>query len=173
MNVFEIFAKLSLKTDDYESKLDKAKGKAEGVGKALATGAKIAGTAIATASTAIGALTAQSVNAYSEYEQLEGGIQTLYGENSKASEEMMKHASEAWKTAGLSANEYMETAIQSSASMISSLGGDTEKASQLMDMSITDMSDNVNKMGTTMEAVQNAYRGFSRGNFTINLMSVA
>jgi phage-related protein len=80
---------------------------------------------------------------------------------------MLANADNAWKTAGLSANEYMETAIASSAALISSLNGDADKAAGLMDQSITDMSDNVNKMGTTMEAVQNAYRGFSRGNFTM------
>lgn len=94
-------------------------------------------------------------------------IQNRYQSMMEANELVMKNAAEAYKTAGLSANDYMDTAIQSAAAMINSLGGDTEKAAALMDVSIIDMADNVNKMGTSMEAVQNAYRGFSRGNFTM------
>lgn len=94
-------------------------------------------------------------------------IQNRYQSMMEANELVMKNAAEAYKTAGLSANDYMDTAIQSAAAMINSLGGDTEKAAELMDVSIIDMADNVNKMGTSMEAVQNAYRGFSRGNFTM------
>lgn len=94
-------------------------------------------------------------------------IQNRYQSMMKANELVMKNAAEAYKTAGLSANDYMDLAIQSAAAMVNSLGGDTEKAAALMDVSIIDMADNVNKMGTSMEAVQNAYRGFSRGNFTM------
>jgi phage-related protein len=79
----------------------------------------------------------------------------------------MQNAEGAFKTAGMSMNDYMETSIQSAAALINSLDGDQAEAARLMDMSITDMSDNVNKMGTDMEAVQNAYRGFSRGNFSM------
>jgi hypothetical protein len=79
----------------------------------------------------------------------------------------MANAEKAFKTAGQSSNEYMETSIQSASALINALGGDQAKAADLMDMSIVDMADNVNKMGTTMEGVQNAYRGFSRGNFTM------
>lgn len=136
--------------------------------------AKISGKAIAASATAIAggvaALSKQAVSAYADYEQLAGGIVTLFGEgneNAEAVKSMMQNASDAYKTAGLSMNDYMETAIQSSAAMISSLEGDTKKAAEMVDLSIVDMSDNVNKMGTSMEAVQNAYRGFSRGNFTM------
>lgn len=96
-----------------------------------------------------------------------GDYQSSVNELQDASAMMMENANKAFATAGLSANQYMEIAIQSSAAMINALGGDTVKAAELTDMSITDMADNVNKMGTTMEAVQNAYRGFSRGNFTM------
>lgn len=171
MDVFDLVATLKLDSSEYEQDLGGAKETAEKggikIGGALKKAAKISGAAIAAGSAAVVALTKQSIGAYQEFEQLEGGIQTLYGEDSKAANQMMQNASKAWKTAGMSANEYMETAIASSAAMISSLGGDTDKAAQLMDMSIIDMSDNVNKMGTSMEAVQNAYRGFSRGNFTM------
>ena len=110
------------------------------------------------------AITKSAVENFANYEQLVGGVETLFGDSADA---VMAHANEAFASAGMSANDYMETTIQSAAAMINSLDGDTAKASDLMDMSITDMADNVNKMGTSMEAVQNAYRGFSRGNFTM------
>ena len=122
---------------------------------AALVGSSIAGTA---------AITKSAVDAYADYEQLSGGVETLFGDSFST---VMQNADKAFATAGMNANDYMETAIQSGAAMISSLDGDTARASELMDMSITDMADNVNKMGTSMEAVQNAYRGFSRGNFTM------
>lgn len=133
-------------------------------GSAMGTIGKVAAAGLAAAATGVAAIGKQAVQAYADFEQLEGGIETLFGSDAPA---VMRAANNAFKTAGLSANDYMETAIQSSASLIASLDGDTEKAASMMDMSITDMADNVNKMGTTMEAVQNAYRGFSRGNFTM------
>lgn len=164
MDLLNLVAKITLDQSEYDTGLRGLAGKA---GKTLGTVAKVGAAAIAAGGAAVVAVTKQAIDGYAEYEQLTGGIQTLYGEGSKAAEDMMKHASEAWKTSGMSANEYMETAIESSAALINALGGDTEKAAEMMDMSITDMSDNVNKMGTSMEAVQNAYRGFSRGNFTM------
>ena len=138
------------------------------LGAAMGGVAKAGALAVAGATTAlvggVAALSKQAVSAYGEYEQLAGGIETLFGE---AAPQAMKNAELAFKTAGMSTNQYMTTAIQSAAAMISSLDGDTKKAAEMVDLSITDMSDNVNKMGTTMEAVQNAYRGFSRGNFTM------
>ena len=122
-----------------------------------------AGTFAAT-SAAVGSLAKQSVEAYANYEQLKGGVETLFGNNAV---KVLNNAEKAYTTAGQSMNDYMESTIQSAAAMISSLEGDTATAADLMDMSIIDMSDNVNKMGTTMEGVQNAYRGFSRGNFTM------
>ena len=109
-------------------------------------------------------MTKSAVDSYADYEQVVGGIETLFGDSAG---KVIKDASEAFKTAGMSANDYMDTAITSAAAMINSLGGDTEKAASMMNMSITDMSDNVNKMGTSMQGVQDAYRGFSRGNFTM------
>jgi hypothetical protein len=106
----------------------------------------------------------EAIAAYSDFEQLEGGIETLFGSDAH---KVMTNANMAFRSAGQSANQYMEMTIQSAASMISSLEGDTSKAAELMDLAIVDMSDNVNKMGTSMEAVQYAYRGFSRGNFTM------
>ena len=134
-----------------------AKGIAAGVGKA-AIGAVAAGT------TAVIGLVKTASDAYGDFQQLSGGIETLFGDSADA---VMQNAEKAFKTAGMSMNDYMETSIQSAAALINSLDGDQAEAARLMDMSITDMSDNVNKMGTDMEAVQNAYRGFSRGNFSM------
>lgn len=120
-----------------------------------AVGAGVAGAA---------ALTTAATSAYGEYEQLVGGVETLFGDSAQS---VIENAQRAFTTAGMSANDYMETSIQSAAALINSLEGDTSQAANLMDMSITDMADNVNRMGTSMEAVQNAYRGFSRGNFTM------
>lgn len=137
---------------------------AGGLGKAMGGVAKVTAGAFAATSAAVGAIAKQSVDAYGDFEQLEGGIETLFGSAAPA---VMKNAEQAFKTAGTSMNDYMETSIQSAAAMITSLDGDQAKAADLMDMSIVDMADNVNKMGTSMEGVQNAYRGFSRGNFTM------
>lgn len=141
---------------------------AAGFGKLLGGAGKVAVAGLAAgvtaAGTAVGALGKQAVSAYADFEQLSGGIETLFGKDAPS---VMANASAAFETAGMSANDYMDTAIQSAAALTASLGGDTKAAAKLMDVSITDMADNVNKMGTSMEAVQNAYRGFSRGNFTM------
>ena len=110
----------------------------------------------------------QAIESYAEYEQLTGGVETLFG---KSADVVKKYANDAYKTAGLSANEYMDTVTSFSASLISSLGGDTEKASAYANRAIVDMSDNANKMGTDMSMIQNAYQGFAKQNYTINLMS--
>lgn len=143
-----------------------AAGKSFGAGFSgaltAASGAAVA--AVGAATTAVGALGAEAVKGYAEYEQLIGGVETLFGKDAQT---VIDNASVAFQGAGMSMNDYMETSIQSAAALINSLEGDTAQAAKLMDMSIVDMSDNVNKMGTSMEAVQNAYRGFSRGNFTM------
>lgn len=168
MNVFDLYATLSLDKSDYDAGLNDAETSATSFGSklksGLATAAKVTGTALTVAGAAVGAIAKQSVDAYADFEQLSGGIETLFGDSAQ---KVMADASEAFKTAGLSANQYMETSIQSAAALINSLGGDQAKAADMMNLSITDMADNVNKMGTSMEAVQNAYRGFSRGNFTM------
>ncbi len=124
--------------------------------------------AIGTATTAVVAATVklgqEVVNAYADYEQLVGGVETLFKDSSG---KVMEYATDAYKTAGLSANEYMETVTGFSASLISSLGGDTEKAAEYANMAITDMSDNANKMGSDMASIQNAYSGFAKQNYTM------
>lgn len=168
MNAYEIFAKLGIDASKYYKGLGEAGKAGESfAGKMkdmLGTVAKVSTAAVSAAATGIGAIVKQSVSAYADYEQLVGGVETLFGESAK---KVIADAEQAYKTAGMSMNEYMETSIQSAAALINSLDGDQAKAADLMNMSIVDMSDNVNKMGTTMEAVQNAYRGFSRGNFTM------
>lgn len=104
------------------------------------------------------------VSSYSEYEQLTGGIETLFGESAST---VMGYADIAYKTAGLSANDYMATATSFAASLVTSLGGDTAKAAEMADMAIIDMSDNANKMGTDMSMIQNAYQGFAKQNYSM------
>lgn len=110
------------------------------------------------------ALGKKALESYGDYEQLVGGIETLF---KNSSDTVLKNAQKAYKMQQMSANEYMELATSFSASLLQSLGGDTEKAAKYADLAITDMADNANKMGSTMESVQNAYKGFSKQNFTM------
>ncbi len=105
-----------------------------------------------------------ALSSYSEYEQLVGGVDTLFEESSKT---VQNYANNAYKTAGMSANEYMSTVTSFSASLLQSLNGDTAKSAEVADMAITDMADNANKMGTSMEMIQNAYQGFAKQNYTM------
>ncbi len=106
----------------------------------------------------------QALASYGEYEQLKGGVETLFKDSADT---ILEYSENAYMTAGLSANEYMATATSFSASLLQSLGGDTEKVAEVTDMAITDMSDNANKMGTSMEMIQNAYQGFAKQNYTM------
>jgi uncharacterized protein YbjQ (UPF0145 family) len=109
----------------------------------------------------------QSTEAYANYEQLVGGVDTLF---KKSSQKVQAYAANAYKTAGLSANQYMETVTSFSASLLQSVGGDTDKAAEKANMAITDMSDNANKMGSNMVDVENAYKGFAKQNYTIKFI---
>ena len=160
MNLFELFIKIGV--DDQAS--NKLSGLSSKLGNGLKTAAKIGTAAVGAAAAGITALTTAAVNNYAEYEQLVGGVETLF---KTSSDKVMEYAENAYKTAGLSANAYMETVTSFSASLLQSLGGDTASAVEYADMAITDMSDNANKMGTSMEMIQNAYRGFSRANYTM------
>ena len=106
----------------------------------------------------------QAYSNYASYEQLVGGVQTLFGESS---DKLIEYAQKAYKTAGVSANEYMEQATSFSATLLQGLQGDTEKAVEYADMAIKDMADNANKMGTSMYMIQNAYQGFAKDNYTM------
>lgn len=134
MNLFELFFKVDV--DDQAS--DKISGLSSKLGNGLKTAAKIGAAAVAAAGTAIVAIGKQAIEQYADYEQLVGGVETLFKQSSDA---VMSYAENAYKTAGLSANEYMNTAISFSASLLQSLGGDTEAAAKYADMAITDMSD--------------------------------
>ena len=107
----------------------------------------------------------QAVDSYAEFEQLEGGVKKIFGDD--MAQTVIENANNAFKTAGLSANEYMETVTGFSASLIQSLDGDTTKATEIADRAITDMADNANTFGTSMESIQNAYQGFAKGNYTM------
>lgn len=114
---------------------------------------------------ATASLAKEVVSAYADFEQLQGGVQKLFG--SEASQTVIKNATQAYKTAGLSANEYMETVTGFAASLVSSLGGDTEQAARMADIAIRDMADNANTFGTSMESIQAAYQGFAKGQYTM------
>ena len=116
------------------------------------------------AAAGIGKMIKDAVEEGANYEQLTGGVETLFKDSADT---IMQYSQEAYKTAGLSANEYMETATSSAAAMISSLGGDTQKAAELTNMAVIDMSDNANKMGSDMQSIQNAYAGFAKGQFNM------
>ena len=157
--------------DEYGKEVKKAGEDSEEAGKKfdkVKTAATALGTAAAAATAALAAaaikLGKEVISAYADYEQLVGGVETLFKDSSG---KVMEYANDAYKTAGLSANEYMETVTGFSASLISSLGGDTEKAAKYADMAITDMSDNANKMGSDMASIQNAYSGFAKQNYTM------
>ena len=137
--------------------LSKLGGVAKGVGKAVGVGLAAAGAGIV-------AIGKQAVSSYAEYEQLVGGVETLFKD---MADTVIENADNAYKTAGMSANEYMQTVTSFSASLLQSLDGDTQKAAEYADMAIRDMSDNANKMGTSMEMIQNAYQGFAKQNYTM------
>lgn len=132
--------------------------------KGATTAMKAGAAGLITAGAAIGGIVAKSISNYSNYEQLVGGVETLFDASSDV---IMGYAKDAYVTAGLSANQYMETITGFSASLIQSLGGDTEKAAEVGNRAIIDMSDNANKMGTAMESIQNAYQGFAKQNYTM------
>ena len=168
MNVFDLYAKIALDTGAYEKGLEDASEKTSSFADKLKTGlaaaAKVGAAAIGAASTGIAALTKSSIDGYAEYEQLVGGVETLFKQSADV---VQQYAANAYKTAGMSANEYMETVTSFSASLLQSLDGDTNAAAEKANLAITDMSDNANKMGTSMEMIQNAYNGFAKQNYTM------
>ena len=140
MNLFELFVKIGV--DDQAS--GNLKSISQKLGNGLKTAAKIGTAAVTAAAAGITALTTAAVNNYAEYEQLVGGVDTLF---KTSSQKVQEYAANAYKTAGMSANEYMSTVTSFSASLLKSLGGDTDKAAKYANQALTDMSDNANKMG--------------------------
>lgn len=175
-SIFELFGSIVLDTSGAEKALAKVSKAGRKVGGALGKGFKLAGqaalqmgkvigTGVAAGTAAMGKLVSSAMSAYASYEQLEGGVQKLFGDD--AQNLVMEYARNAYRTAGLSANEYMDTVTSFSASLIASLGKDTVAAAAYADLAITDMADNANTFGTSMEDIQNAYKGFSKQNYTM------
>lgn len=168
MNLFELFVKIGADTTEANKGIDEVGNKTSGLGEklksGLATAGKVAVAGVAAGATAIGALGTKAVEAYADYEQLVGGVETLFKDSQ---DQVMDYANNAYKTAGLSANEYMETVTSFSASLLQSLDGDTSAAADKANLAITDMSDNANKMGADMTSIQNAYQGFAKSNYTM------
>ena len=184
IDAFSLVAKLTLDTSEYDEALGRASRqlpqvteeteRAEKSTNKLGTAFKVAGAAIGAAVSAAAAgasaLVKQSVSSFANYEQLVGGVETLFSSldgSVSSSATVLENAANAYKTAGISANQYMEQVTSFSAALVSSLGGDYQKAAEISDMAIRDMSDNANKMGTSMDAIQNAYQGFAKQNYTM------
>ena len=134
------------------------------ISEGIISGIKTLGKAISAVGSAFVDVGKQAIQSYAQYEQLVGGVDTLFGESSA---KVQEYASNAFKTSGMSANQYMETVTGFSASLIQSLDGDTAKASEVANRAIIDMSDNANKMGTDISMIQNAYQGFAKQNYTM------
>ncbi len=170
-NVFEMFGTIDADNQKANDAIDEITGKAEkstSMFSKIGGGLKVIGTGMAVAAGVAGAaavgLSQKVISAYADYEQLVGGVDTLFGD---ASKKVQQFADDAFLTAGLSANEYMETVTGFSASLLQSLGGDTSKAADVANQAVTDMSDNANKMGSDIGSIQNAYQGFAKQNYTM------
>lgn len=168
INLLDLYAKITLDDSEYTEGLDRASGTASSfaskIGGGLAAAAKVGAAALSVAAGGVAALAKASVENYAEYEQLVGGVETLFKDSADT---VQGYAENAYKTAGMSANEYMSTVTSFSASLLQGLDGDTAKAAEVANRAITDMSDNANKMGTSMEMIQNAYQGFAKQNYTM------
>ena len=171
MDIFKLFGTIAINNDSAMKKIGETSESANAlsktfsaVGSAALKIGKVAGVGLAAAATATSMLFKKSVAGYADYEQLQGGIKKLYGESSDA---MMEYAQNAYKTAGMSANQYMEQATSFASALIKSCGGDQAKAAEITDMAMRDMSDNANTYGTDMQSILNAYQGFSKQNYTM------
>lgn len=166
MNLLDLFVKISVDTSEVDKSLGDTKEKALSFGDVLK--ANIAGQAIVAGVKAVAGAVKNigeaAIQSYGEYEQLVGGVETLF---KSSADTVMQYAENAYQTAGMSANEYMTTVTAFSASLLQSMGGDTEAAAEKANLAITDMSDNANKMGSSMESIQNAYSGFAKQNYTM------
>lgn len=173
MDVFDLFAKISLDTSEYEQAVKGASADGQqlakswsGFGQKISAAfsvlgkAAVAGAGAATA--AVGVLTKSSLDAYSSFEQLTGGVETLFKESADT---VMEYADNAYKTAGMSANQYMETITSFTGTLLRSLDGDTAAAAEYANMAITDMADNSNRMGVSLETLQQTYQSLARGNY--------
>ena len=171
MDLFDLVAKITLDSSEYEKGIKGASEGAEGLsskwalaGKGLKALGVASVAAVGASAAAVGALTKQAVQAYANYEQLAGGVKKLYGD---AADELMSYAEQGYKTSGMSANKYMELATSFSASLINSLGGDQSAAAKQTDVAMRAISDNFNTFGGDIQNVQNAFQGFAKGQFNM------
>lgn len=168
MTLFDLVVKIGADVSDVNRGIEDTGKKTSALGEkiksGLATVGKAAVVGVTAAATAIGTIGTKAIQAYADYEQLVGGVETLFKDSQ---DKVMEYANNAYKTAGLSANEYMETVTSFSASLLQSLDGDTSAAAEKANLALTDMSDNANKMGTDMTSIQNAYQGFAKANYTM------
>jgi hypothetical protein len=200
MDVLDLYAKISLDKSEYDKGLDEASEQSKGFGSKLAGGlgsavktvAKVGAAAVAAGASAAAAITKQAVSSFADYEQLVGGVETLFGNQYKTVEEYakgegltLKQAQDTWgayynrqnyvltranmayETAGMSANEYMETVTSFAAALNASLGENAAYSGEYANKAIIDMADNANKMGSSLESIQTAYAGFSKQNYTM------
>jgi hypothetical protein len=176
LNIFQLFGEIAIDNSKANEQIDKTTKGAKKLastmksafataGKAAVKAGKVIAAGVAAGTVAMGKLVKSALDGYADYEQLEGGVKKLFGKD--AQKLVVEYAKNAYKTAGLSANEYMDTVTSFSASLISSLGNDTVAAAKYADIAITDMADNANTFGTSMEDIQNAYKGFSKQNYTM------
>lgn len=186
MELFTLFGKIAIENGDANRAIDSTVDKAKSLGSAIGSGLGKAGNVVGTVLSKVGdvaiflgkataagvaagaagvaALTNAAVQGYADYEQLVGGVETLFKDSAGV---VQGYADNAYKTSGLSANQYMETVTSFSASLLQSLKGDTAAAADYAEMAVTDMSDNANKMGSDMTSIQNAYQGFAKQNYTM------
>ena len=175
MEVFKILGRIAVSNEDANEKIEETGDKAEktsskmgsvfgNIGKFALKAAKVAVVATTAIATGIAGITAKAVSEYADYEQLVGGVETLFKDSS---DKVVEYANNAYKTAGLSANDYMDTVTSFSASLLQGLEGDTAQAAEVANTAIVDMADNANKMGTDMASIQNAYQGFAKQNYTM------
>lgn len=173
MELFKLFGTIAIKNTEANDSIDETAGKAEKsenkigkafdkIGKAAVSAGKLIAKGFSAGADAAIKLGKESLEAYAEYEQLAGNVEALFG---KSADIVMKYADNAYKTAGMSANQYMEAVSGFSASLLQSVGGDTKRAAEYANTAITDMSDNASKMGTSMDSLQSAYQGFAKQNY--------
>ncbi len=176
MDLFKIVGRIAIEgADEARNELTNTENQAEQssskmgtafskIGDAAVKMGKLVVKGLAAGAAGISFLTKGAIDAYADYEQLVGGVETLFKDSSN---KVIEYANNAYKTAGLSANDYMETVTSFSASLLQGLGGDTDAAAEIANQAIIDMSDNANKMGTSIEMIQNAYQGFAKQNYTM------
>ena len=169
MNLFDLAAKITLDTSEFDDKMSESEGKGKSLANTLksglATAGKVVAGAVAAGATAVTALTTSAVRAYADYEQLSGGVEKLFGKD--ASSTMMKYAQDAYRTAGMSANQYMEQSTSFAAALIQSYEGDAMAAANQANKAMMAISDNFNTFGGDISSVQSAFQGFAKQNYTM------